>query len=329
MCVDRDGLFKVYLDNVVIYNDSTFNVKSTELVTFSNSSNSLYIGRAVGLSTVFDNFNGGSIDEIVYYNNYALAASDITALHNGNTPAITPTAHWTFNDGPQVTAVSNGEPIAGWQNRVGNREQFNQVTLANRPTYVAASSLIKNLPALSFDGVNDYLKYSTQLFTNTQGVLFAVLRPTLLPPVSAYTFLSQASTNTTNSRAHCYFSSANQIRIDVRKNSTSAAFSPSTEFVVTTNYQVFIIKSDGSTYLFKRNNVLTPTTGINAGLWFGDVNSSDVMNCNIGAIDTTLLFYPFKGEIAELIVYDSTVIPTDAQVADIEKYLMRKYGISS
>ena len=58
-------------------------------------------------------------------------------------------------DANQITGLNNGDPVATWSDMSGNGNDATQAVGANQPTY--RTGRINGLPAVDFDGGNDFL----------------------------------------------------------------------------------------------------------------------------------------------------------------------------
>ena len=75
------------------------------------------------------------------------------------------------------TITLNGSTVSQWSDKSGNGRHATQATAANQPTY--ASSAINSKPALSLDGVNDFMNLPlSSSVINNQASVFMVVRIT-------------------------------------------------------------------------------------------------------------------------------------------------------
>ena len=141
----------------------------------------------------------------------------VTLQPTGFSPLSLPGLHaWYKADAGVLNgsgaAASNGETVATWQDQSGNTRHATQAVDADRPLYVASSSL-NSKPALNFDGVTDYLK-STISVTTTTVTAFIVYR---LDSIAAACRLSSivaainADFNDSNSCILGYYASTTQL----------------------------------------------------------------------------------------------------------------------
>lgn len=265
------------------------------------------------------NYFGGTIDYARVWN-VALSASDFLAMYNGSTPATAPVMNYRFNDGPQESGVSNGDSIAGWKSREGRNYEFNQGTLANRPTWVANAN--HGQPGILFDGTNDYLQCTQRILSGTSGIIFAV---TQLSSSAVSNVYSQATT--LNSNHSFTLNLSTNVQVSHRFNSTTI-YGLGT-ITLSTLFNLIVLKGEGSSYS-NRVNAKNDIPFSGNGYWAGSTfASSDMNNSAIGAWVGAAISFPYNGRIAELIAYDGIRTPSTNAILAIERYLLTKYGIST
>jgi hypothetical protein len=72
---------------------------------------------------------------------------------------------------------SDGTAVSTWDDRTRTNNDGTQATAASQPTYETNET--GGQPAIRFDGINDFLSFTTSNFTYTSGAsVFAVIKPT-------------------------------------------------------------------------------------------------------------------------------------------------------
>jgi hypothetical protein len=194
-------------------------------------------------------------------------------------------------------SLSDGDPVGTWadQSGLGNSPTSSG---SNRPTYHTA--VINGLPAVQFDGVDDYL---TKSFTLAQPEhVFLVVRQdswvlggSILDGTSLFVMLIQQYPGTPSVIAY------------------AGGFGPNPTSPL--GWSLFEVLFNGASSEF-RINAGSATTG--------DVGASNGGGITLGARGDTVSQYAAV-TIAEVIVYDSALSSTDR--GHLETYLMSKYGL--
>lgn len=307
----------IYLDGVDV--TGTFNPFST----YAARDPSTIYGFQIGLTQSTDAYFSGIIDYVKVFN-VALASSDAVAQAAGSTFAVAPVMDYRFNDGPQESGVSNGDSIAGWKSREGKNYEFNQGTLANRPTWIANAN--HGQPGILFDGTNDYLRYAAKILSNSAGVLFLVNRNKAATVGYKY---SQNSESTQGYRVgFTQDFSTGYFRHLLTYNSTQSVISYSALNSTSIAIEIFGFKNGSNFYRLKGSEKTLSVVG--SQHWYGSTfASTDLANSVLGASFSTALSSPWSGELLELIAYEGTKTPSTNDILAIERYLLTKYGIST
>lgn len=325
----------------VVYTISGTNVKcykngvevadktATGTPTYANTGN-VNLGRRLSSTQYF----GGYMKDVRLYNDVITEEEALYLATNGasgiDPGAANLVAGYLFNDGPQITAITDGDPVANWISQDSQRRIFAQGTISKRPVYNASDSNLNNKPSITFDGVDDFLQgIAHYLSTDTAGTVYIVGRQQNLS-TGAQALLAAGDGSTANHwlmlNAHGGTSGTESQEIYYKNSATERDMHGSDTTVADANYILGFI-SDGSTYRMRLNGVeqtITPTTGTNDGSWFGD--NSSLVNLSIGALlrDSNANF--FDGEIAEIIATSDELTADEAQ--DVEAYLSTKYGVT-
>lgn len=74
-------------------------------------------------------------------------------------------------DASSLTGISDADPVLNWSDISGNDNHAQQANITNQPTYL--TNQINGLPALDFDGTDDYLDFVNNI-TTTATTIFTV-----------------------------------------------------------------------------------------------------------------------------------------------------------
>lgn len=338
--VDPNSTSWVYalctIDGNVFSTDATYRAYVNGVLNSTQTSfpTTIYQGRtlqgikfSIGGRVSSSNFFNGIIDYVKVFN-VVLTTSDAVAQAAGSTFAVAPVMDYTFNDGPQESGVSNGDSIAGWKSREGRNYEFNQGTLANRPTWVANAN--HGQPGILFDGTNDYLVCNNKVLNGDYGVVFAVHNTKSTSPRTIY---CQANNTSTGAIMALVTYKYNYTLYSESVGSSNNSQIRGNIDLTTSFVRLSRFNSNGSAYSFYVNSkldTLTTLAGPNNGRWFGDFNTTDINNASIGAgYIGSSMWLPSNLNLLELIAFDSSRIPSNENALAIERYLLTKYGIST
>mgnify|MGYP001444608406 CR=1 FL=1 len=224
-------------------------------------------------------------------------------------PSLEPRAWFRADNGPVVNGASL---VAQWSDRSGNGFGVSQETGSNRPLLV--EDAINGLPAVRFDGNDDYLETPSAVDLALSGgngtSVFVVVKPgstqktyaDILDYSHDYTvnFVVQQDSSTTNS---FYYQADNAQQLS------------------TTDFQVFTAVEtrgvEASTYLNGGNE----KTGAEPYNYLSEPNYLTVGNKSLDR-------YPrqFNGDIAEILFYNKALGASEKGL--VETYLSEKYGIT-
>jgi hypothetical protein len=185
------------------------------------------------------------------------------------------------------------------------------------------ASVINNRPGVGFDGVDDFLLFSSNLLTGTSGSVVAVLKPHV---VSGTQYILGSSDEATATRycgvklngtnagiAQCN----NDVEDNVKGNTTLVADAGC----------IVSFQSDDSAYYIWVNGLLqtlTVVNGANSGDWFSDATAKD--NVTLGALKYSAENLFLNGYILEVLIYPKAL--SDSQRRKVERYLSGKYGVA-
>jgi hypothetical protein len=214
-------------------------------------------------------------------------------------------------DGSNNSTLSNGSAIAQWNDLSGNSFNVGQVTSNKRPTLV--TNVLNGLPVVRLDGLNDDLSDSGGPFTGNVHTIFVVLQAS--KPAIEQDFLDAGPAGSTSYLAN--YTDTNGIHIFRGAGGGD---------VVNTNYtngQYLIYGAvydggvaGGSAITINGANTTTGTLGAIAD------SNTVYIGSNIGGLTS---FY--AGDIAEILVYNSILSPSD--YAANETYLNNKWFVAS
>ncbi len=111
------------------------------------------------------------------------------------------------------SAATNGQTVGTWQDQSGNTRHATQGVDADRPIYVASSSL-NSMPALNFDGVSDYLKSTISVTTTTVTAFIAYRLDSIAAPcrLSSIVAAINADFNYSSSAILGYYASTTKLQ---------------------------------------------------------------------------------------------------------------------
>ncbi|HRS54359.1 MAG TPA: PKD domain-containing protein, partial [Bacteroidales bacterium] len=214
--------------------------------------------------------------------------------------------------------VLSGSNVVIWQDQSGNAYNFSQSTSSNQPLLVA--NAINYLPAIKFDGTNDYLATSTPItgIDASSITLFCLAKGNSQSGGSSNA-KSMFSIGTTATGFWLARNVSNQKLMLYNKGSSiiTTATLPNTGF----GYRIFgAVKTYASdTKVYQNDTLVGYSTNANI------IGSFTNNNANIGGNSVTSGAL-YNGEIAEMVLYTSALNDNDRQI--VERYLAAKYNKS-
>jgi len=174
-----------------------------------------------------------------------------------------------------------------------------------------------------FDGVDDKAEIDTPKFDTDQ---VGTLEAWVYPEATGLTFASHAHPGyaSTNNQITFEVATTGRISYDVWISAVHVleVHTPEDSYVLN-GFNHLVFTSDGSLiriYIDSQVQILTITTGINTGQWFGDVVVAYLFT--LGGLRTNLgLIQDFKGIIGELRYYNRALTPLEIQ----HNYLATKW----
>lgn len=294
----------------------------------------LHINPAV--SSLVNNMGFATPEVTLDYDGDARSATtpDIGADELNGTPGVlttplTPPVLWLKADASVfvdagVTTAMNGQSVEQWNDQSCNGFNVSQTVAANKPTWEQYA--FNGKPALYFQGSlgNRYLNNLTQNLVSPGAArtLFVVAKTTCQTNEGGNLFAFRRSTPVANLQWYQYISN-NSVRIynDDFWNGgiNSATVNNSTFFVPAQNPTTF-------TYLIPTQNAKIDfyLNGIQQAVTQGGnvVNETGTSGFTVGDRED-FVAHPWKGWIAEVIVYDRALTTSERQ--SVETYLQTKY----
>ena len=241
---------------------------------------------------------------------------NIGTAESSKTGNLTPPVPSTANlfaryDASVASSITiSGSGISQWNDLSGNGRHATQSTDAYRPTVVSAGKNNRNTIAL--DGVNDHFNITNTTALTSNFAVFAVIK---------YDYL-----NYDTSGSAIIGSDDSGVSWYIQKNNT--------RLNVDKTFQASML-SDGNILGSSYNNTWVQTAliweGVSSGYCKWNKGSGGAFNRGgftlsqpikvIGSYGTGNLDYCPKGEIAEILIYNTT------SLGDVEGYLTAKWGV--
>jgi hypothetical protein len=262
---------------------------------------------------VSENLSGLTGSTIYYYK--------VTATNINGTSVSDQRLFFTDTSIPRTSLVlwlradngitSSSGSVSEWSDLSGSNNHASQTSSSNQPAII--SEAINTQPAVRFNGSSNYLILP---YTQTIGIKDN--------PYEAFVVAK-----TSNSNVQFLFSSDTFEKYELHLNGAAGArFIPvaSTYIDEGTNG----VYSDGNPHVFSSRASSTGGTvrvdGIDGGTTTNNIISSDAIPFKIGYRGADATYY-FNGDIAEVILYNSTLSSSDRNT--VEQYLAGRYGITS
>ncbi len=269
-------------------------VGSSEITTFSTV---YYTGFAVS-SNVIGTLSTATFDHVVLMTSVPQRASNLLL--------------WLRSD---VGVVSSAGSVSQWTDQSQNGNNAFQTTGASQPT--VSADVLNGLPAISFNGTNQWLKLASGFANFTSGAsIFVVTKPTSI--TTGVRFIDFGNGQTSNNisfreQATTGFSLYSY-------NNTTASNVTSSTGLGTGSYQVLEAIHSGAGNATLYSNGTQAATGN-----LSNINNVTRTGNFIGKDFNGTLF--LNGQIVEILVYNSA-LSSDARAA-IEGYFKSKYDIGT
>jgi hypothetical protein len=254
-----------------------------------------------------------------------IGISNISVCQAGKKgPSFVPTdisnlAYWYSADSGITKDGSN--LVSQWNDRSGNARNVTQATAGNKPVYT--TNQVNGLPAVIFDGSNDFLSLNASIFTNTSNItFFAVAKITTASQYA--TLFSQYLSGALSGAAFqvCNNSGALKMQTDI---SLPKGMYGSTTIPLST-YKCFTYR-------------VAPwsTVATNTELWLNGIAETETSyggagtpvlaagNVYVGAFGGGGPTVTLNGGIAEIVIYNANL--SDLDRSRVESYLIAKYAL--
>lgn len=212
-----------------------------------------------------------------------------------------------------TTVTLNGSSVSEWRDKSGNAFHFSQATANNQPSYTGT---INGRAAIAFDGANDGLDrtdVTNSAFADATGACAFVvyeINGTDLQYAVFRQFLSGSGHDRFNSTTfHCYFRTT-------RFGSLSPAPPSSGKVLLTSSANA---SEDTQTLRINGSASVTQPCATTFAAWRAQQGAQGWWS--VGYDGSYLL-----GSVGEVIVFGRAVTP--AEIAAVERYLARKWGIT-
>ena len=217
-------------------------------------------------------------------------------------------------DANAITGLSDGAKVATWDDLSGEDNHATQTTEANKPTY--KGNVLNSKPVVRFDGVNDHLIIDALLAGGTSSrTIFIVAKSDTIGNKAMF-MLNGDRSGTANAR---FYDITPEIWVRVFGNQQFHESFP-TEFAILTIGNAENAKVN-EIYGWLDESLLTAV---------GSANGDTTLNIlgtrsSIGTILNDITTYAWKGDIAEILVYNRELYDSEREM--VEAYLSAKYGL--
>jgi len=214
--------------------------------------------------------------------------------------------------------LSNNDPVGSWSDKSGNGNDLSQ-TGVQRPDFKNESDANYDFPAVSFDGVEDFIPFNGNLLVGTDYTILLVGARTS----TGGQMIMGGSVGTANQNLHPYFNT-NALHSHQWGNDHNVAYTGGDGSVVnatTPNFGIFG---------FRLNSSLA--TAQRAMYQNGELIDTRNNNAQLSAFVDATLGYRAAGneygdiKIAEMIIYADAL--NEAQQVIVQNYLASKYNIT-
>lgn len=237
--------------------------------------------------------------------------------YTGSPTTVPPSANLKFWLKADSLGLSDGAQITTWTDSAASPHSPTQATSNNRPTY--RTNVLNGQPVVRFDGSNDELVTSSftgsDVFTSDTVTIVAVIKQDSTASING--LLSWAAPNTTNIiNVHPTFS--NTLYFDYGNRSSGGRTNIAQPSDWDDTWHVLRLDRRGTVVKYYIDGELFYTSSMSDDL---DVTVSAPLQ--IGRAESSY----FKGDVAEIIIYDSYLNTTDAGALD--NYIYDKYALGS
>lgn len=212
-----------------------------------------------------------------------------------------------------IAGLSDGDPVGTWSDSSGQGNHATQATAAKKPTY--KTNIINGLPAVRFDGVDDYLQASIPDLRN--GLAFLVVKHLSGGEAAYDSYFALAGAGNGNVLAHVSSSGGRglgvtQPTLNLANNAT-----------------------DNGTSFFLVKYLCTGNAFTLSAIRGGGGSASGTLSVTTGTVNNLVLctqkdgteaeFGRINADVAELLFYADGVSSGDAD--RVRDYLLTKYAL--
>lgn len=260
-----------------------------------------------------------------------LNLNEATKLYYGNTEAqklykgsellypkfsllgLSPALWLDADDNSTITLVSG--VVSEWRDKSGNLRHATQATAGNRPLLVANG--LNGTDVIRFNGSNNFLKFSVQLFSNSLFSIFCILKA---PPQTNTAILAQHSGLANVGRTVWGCDDNGRFRLFFNNGSSYTLSSQANRINNTPNLYYWESDGSGNSQLLY-NGILD--SSLNNQSW-----TPYSMNTLLGCIGSTSYsdFFYF-GDISQVIIFPRVLTQTERE--KVEGYLAHKTGLQA
>ena len=215
------------------------------------------------------------------------------------------------------SSLNNGDPVANWQDASGNSHDASQGTASNQPTFY--TNVINGKPAVSFDGVNDYLTGTLGTLNAPFTIIIVGYFENLNQPGGDYDYLINIGNGAANSNVSMSRNATDGVNNDKYYvwNGSAQYFGPAL-----TGQQWLLLSAVHKTSA-PRNNLYLDGSPQTVNDYSANINTNGVYA--LGRYNPTGTHY-LNGKIAEVIVYNYAL--NSAERTLVENYLAEKYNLT-
>lgn len=303
------GILRLYIDGILVAQTSTSVVPFLSLPAGSGAT-----GIGIGNAVNNDFPMLGEIDDVVLYSR-ALSAAEVQDLVTGACQPNDGLALWVRAD---AGATLNGSAVTQWTDQSGNNRLAVQSSTASQPMLI--SNAVNGLPAVRFDGIDDFLTFNLPV-NGLTGMTMMIVAANTVNHAAGSSQAEHAALfwNETPLWGTVYLTPL-QSKVHFRFGTTQIGNQPVYTRPVTTGtaFTISTAVKNGSTESLYVNGSLVLAQG---GKLTTIAGCRDTGNIGRGYNDNTY----YSGDIAEVLVYTRAL--TSAERQTVESYLCDKYAI--
>lgn len=230
----------------------------------------------------------------------------------GGQPAVVSASLLAWYKADAITGLVDNDPVAAWLDSSGNGNDSAQATAGNQPIY--KTNQINGLPAVRFDGVDDFLSIASNFDRDSLTLLVIANMTGPGQGAAAYYQESPFGGANTSSWSMLQFASTHPTEVPggwgVTKNYVDHATTVLDQWLETDGWSILGMRLDGTNLTLKRG-----TTTVD--------NLSYAQTFSGGApyqIGTCVSVCYFDGYIAELLLFDGALSDAgfDTVITDLE-----------